>query len=164
MYQGYISLVAHTTKKSTYEGMLGREEGRPAYAIRAHSLPSIHGSVRERANTPHQPHKKVETESPHAPSSHPRKKPNVGVAATPYSRDHQTHRNAQIDRNKRDQLLALRPLELLEYRLDHPTRQACHGREHGEDCAMGAQQAAERRRVRRGVDRAVAKCCACDAR
>ena len=58
MYQGYISLVAHTTKKSTYEGMLGTEEGRPAYAIPVHSHPSIHESARERANTPHQPHKK----------------------------------------------------------------------------------------------------------
>ena len=79
------------------------------------------------------------------------------------TRDHRTHPNAQINLNKRDLQPASRPRKLLKYQPDHPARQARHGREHGDDGAMGAQQAAERCRVRRGVDRAVAQC-ACGAR
>ena len=79
------------------------------------------------------------------------------------ARDHRTHPDTQINLNKCDLLLALRPRKLLKYRLDHPTWWARRGCEHSDDGAMGAQQAAERRRVRRGVDRAVAQC-ACGAR
>ena len=163
MYQGYISLVAHTTKKSTYEGMLGREEGRPAYAIRAHSLPSIHGSARERANTLYQPQKKSRLKPkthllPIQEKAKRRRRSNAILA-----RDHRTHPDTQINLNKCDLQPALRPRKLLKYWLDHPTQRTRRRREHSDDGAMGAQQAAERRRVRRRVDRAVAQC-ACGAR
>ena len=55
------------------------------------------------------------------------------------TRDHRTHPDAQIDLNKRDLLLVLRPCELLKYRLDHPARRTRRGREHSDDGAMGAQ-------------------------
>ncbi len=44
--------------------------------------------------------------------------------------------------------------EIFEHRLDHPTRAARRGREHGDDGAVRVEQAAERCRVRRDVDRA----------
>jgi hypothetical protein len=54
--------------------------------------------------------------------------------------DHRTHPNAQINLNKRDLLLlalALRPRQLLKYRLDHPAQRAHRGREHSDDGPAG---------------------------
>jgi hypothetical protein len=55
------------------------------------------------------------------------------------ARDHRTHPDTQINLNKRDLQLALRPRKLLKYRLDHPARRTRRGREHNDDGAMGAQ-------------------------
>jgi len=60
------------------------------------------------------------------------------------TRDHRTHPNAQINLDERDLALSLlRPREILEYRFNHPTRCARRRSKHGDDSAMGAQQATE---------------------
>lgn len=74
------------------------------------------------------------------------------------ARDRLAHAHSQVDLRERDFACAppsaLGMREILERRLDHPTRAARRGREHGHDGAVRLEQAAERRRVRRDVDRA----------
>ena len=68
------------------------------------------------------------------------------------------HAHSQVDLRKRDLSRArstgLSMRDIFEHRLDHPTRPARRRREHGNDGTVRLEQAAERRRVRRDVDRA----------
>lgn len=134
------------------------KEGRPAYAIPAHSHPSIHGSAREHSSATDEnsqdcdPAEAATYLLPIQEKAKRRRR-----SDTMLTRDHRTHPNAQINLDKRDptarRRLILRPREILEYRLDHPTRRARRRSKHSDDGAMGAQQATERRWVRRRVDR-----------
>ena len=68
------------------------------------------------------------------------------------------HAHSQVDLRKRDlsrsRSAGLSMRDIFEHRLDHPTRPARRRREHGDDGAVRLEQAAERRQVRRDVDRA----------
>ena len=68
------------------------------------------------------------------------------------------HTHSKVDLRKRNVTRgpppALSMRDILEHRLDHPARPARRGSEHGDDGAVRLEQAAERRQVRRDVDRA----------
>ena len=94
-HQDSIARCSHT-KKSTYEGMPGTEEDRPAYAVTAHSRPSAHESACKAYSSATSMISRETKPATHAPSSHPRKGlKHQRCSNAMLARDHRIHHKSQ---------------------------------------------------------------------